>query len=575
MEQLTLPVISECVIAYDLDLGRYVTIGPSIGILAGYKEGQKITSENFWLPFIHPSDVDKVKDMYSRLSINGNIDVPYRIVPANSTDVRYVSEKRSVYHDGVSGHRILLSILNEHAAGRESAMVMAGEAAKDDTLKREQFLLSLINSQTNFLVRLDREGCFTFVNKRYCQVFGYTEEELIGKHYYINTAAEDRERCQAAFIRCLSHPGKIIPLTRSKLDKTGEKHPSEWEFVSIIDQNGDVTEIQGIGQDISHRIRIEEQMNNTREKLDNFIESVTDAFFITDTDWRFIKVNAAFEKLVNRERCELIGEVIWDMFPRLEGSGFAAAYRNAADKRTTEQFTGSYQNLTLHATAYPSAEGLTVFINDITAQVKIEQQLNSVRNNLVSLINNTDDLVWAIDLNGKYIYTNNAYKSIIEKVTGSAPVDGRPLDGKLDNEVFEEWNAYYKRAFSGERFSIVSKSMDESGKEAYQEVTFNPILNDTGDIAGVGCFARDITQRLQYENEIIHQNERLRHIASLSSHELRRPVASMLGLINLVDYNNFNNPDNKETICYLREVGKEIDEVIRQIVDNAFTKREI
>jgi hypothetical protein len=48
-------------------------------------------------------------------------------------------------------------------------------------------------------------------------------------------------------------------------------------------------------------------------------------------------------------------------------------------------------------------------------------------------------------------------------------------------------------------------------------------------------------------------------------------VASMLGLINIIDNENFSNPANKEIIGHLFTVCTEIDTVIRQIVDHTFT----
>jgi signal transduction histidine kinase len=75
---------------------------------------------------------------------------------------------------------------------------------------------------------------------------------------------------------------------------------------------------------------------------------------------------------------------------------------------------------------------------------------------------------------------------------------------------------------------------------------------------------------LKTEEALIEQNERLKNIASLSSHELRRPVASMLGLINIMDRENFTNPENRQIIEHLFTVSKEIDEVIRLIVNKTF-----
>jgi len=48
-------------------------------------------------------------------------------------------------------------------------------------------------------------------------------------------------------------------------------------------------------------------------------------------------------------------------------------------------------------------------------------------------------------------------------------------------------------------------------------------------------------------------------------------VATMLGLINIIDKEDFYNPDNKEIIEHLLTVGCEIDDVIRLIVDSSFT----
>jgi GAF domain-containing protein len=63
------------------------------------------------------------------------------------------------------------------------------------------------------------------------------------------------------------------------------------------------------------------------------------------------------------------------------------------------------------------------------------------------------------------------------------------------------------------------------------------------------------------------QNNRLKDIASLSSHELRRPVATILGLANLFDEENPGNPVNKEVIDHMGATAKELDKVIHLIVD--------
>jgi PAS domain S-box-containing protein len=321
--------------------------------------------------------------------------------------------------------------------------------------EQEQFLNSLIDSQTNFLIRFDIAGCFTFANRQFLKKLGYKKNELFGKHFSLVTIPEEMEMCQKAFVHCLKHPGTVIPLTHKKRDKLGNLFDTEWEFVSITNDDGKVVAVQGIGRDKTETNRAQE-------------------------------------------------EIVW------------------------------------------------------------------TKCNLEALINNTEDQIWSVDSQTRYVYMNRAYRSRIACLTGEepAPGDHSYLHKGYAKEEIERWNDYYNRALAGEHYTIITENIDPaSGKLLSFEISFNPIYKVKGEITGVGCFARDITNWLESEKAIVDQNERLRHIASLTSHELRRPVASMLGLINLMDRANFFNPDNKEIIEHLLTVGNEIDEVIRLIVD--------
>ena len=202
-----------------------------------------------------------------------------------------------------------------------------------------------------------------------------------------------------------------------------------------------------------------------------------------------------------------------------------------------------------------------------------EQELEWTKSSLEALINNTEDQIWSVDTETRYVYMNQAYRNKIAHLSGIEPKEGdySYLHAGYDEQIIKTWNSYYSRALAGEIYTVINESIDPDTKELLSfEISFNPIYNEKGDITGIGCFARNITQRLKSEKAIIDQNERLRHIASLTSHELRRPVASMLGLIAIMDRRNFFNPDNKEIIEHLLTVGNEIDEVIRLIVDKTF-----
>lgn len=82
--------------------------------------------------------------------------------------------------------------------------------------------------------------------------------------------------------------------------------------------------------------------------------------------------------------------------------------------------------------------------------------------------------------------------------------------------------------------------------------------------------ALDINDRLVAEKRILAQNERLREIAHLQSHNVRRPVASILGLINLFDKRDPTNEMNGIVIEKLDVVCKELDLTIHEIVEKTY-----
>jgi PAS domain S-box-containing protein len=327
---------------------------------------------------------------------------------------------------------------------------------------REQFLNSLIDSQTNFLIRIDTEGKYTFANRQYLKALGYKANEIVGQHFSFTSTPQELPLCEKAFDKCISNPGKVIHITPTKVDKTGGLHDTQWEFISVTNEDGEVTEIQGIGQDITH-------------------------------------------------------------------------------KKVTEQ------------------------------------EIIITKNNLEGLIDNTDDLVWSIDKEMRYVYINKAFKKTMHEQTGVIPARGHKayseeLVNAYNEEFIKEWWGYYERALKGEKYFITKQSMHPITQQpVFWETYFNPIYNASGEVIAVGCFSRNITDRLNIEKALIDQNERLKHIATLSSHDLRRPVASMLGLIDIIDKENFSNPANQEIIEHLFTTSTEIDTVIRQIVDKTFT----
>ncbi|GGB15148.1 PAS domain S-box protein [Mucilaginibacter rubeus] len=439
-----------CTIVFDIDEQKYLFVSESFYSLFEVGADHLRQNVDFLIGLVKGETFAGVKQLTEGLAMNESIQITYHLEASQ----KQLTEKRTLATDGLTSHKIILSNITSALEGVRTPIPFIKPGLS------EQFLNSLIDSQTNFLVRIDINGRFSFANRRFFKTFGYDEADIVGHHFSKTTIPEDAQLCQEAFVECINNPGKIVRLAHKKPAKNGSLHDTEWEFVSIADDNGMVVEIQGIGR-------------------------------------------------------------------------------------------------------------------DITSQMQMREEALHMKDSLEALINNTRDHIWSVDKELRYLYMNQAYVEQVTHLTGQKPFKGEYSykHQGFGKQLIDDWTVYYNRALSGERYDIISESIDPvNGQRLYYEVNFNPIYTAAGDIIGAGCFGHDITERLKIQKELVSQNDRLRNVASLSSHELRRPVASMLGLISLMDHEDFFNPENKEIIAHLFTVSAEIDTAIRLVVDSTIAK---
>jgi PAS domain S-box-containing protein len=143
---------------------------------------------------------------------------------------------------------------------------------------------------------------------------------------------------------------------------------------------------------------------------------------------------------------------------------------------------------------------------DITEKKMAEQQKEFDSNNLKALINNTNDLIWSVDSDYNLITSNEAFDSVIKKMTGKTILKGSNTLLKAFNPaLLKRYKTYYKRALKGETFSEIEH--DDTTGDFWSEISFYPMYK--GDtVIGTACFSRNITEKKKAEEEIRKANER-------------------------------------------------------------------
>lgn len=184
---------------------------------------------------------------------------------------------------------------------------------------------------------------------------------------------------------------------------------------------GAITGLQGAFQDVSDRRRAEQQAARMTEQLSATLESITDAFYTLDREWRFTYMNREAERLFKRPRDQLLGKVLWDEFSALKGQiGYCEFHRAVRENRTVvfEEYYAPYGTLS-EVRAYPCDEGLTVYFRDVTEARKTEESLRISEERFRTIARATTDVVWDWNLEDDTLWTSDS----IEAVFGYAAVD--------------------------------------------------------------------------------------------------------------------------------------------------------
>ncbi|WP_019137269.1 SpoIIE family protein phosphatase [Cellulomonas massiliensis] len=117
-------------------------------------------------------------------------------------------------------------------------------------------------------------------------------------------------------------------------------------------------------------------------RVQRLLETMTNAFFLLDRDWRFALLNTAAEKMLQAPRAELLGRVVWDAFPAAKDSPFEEQYTGAVRDGHARAFEAYYPaplERWYDVRAWPGPDGLSVFFDDVTARRAAEHEARSAR----------------------------------------------------------------------------------------------------------------------------------------------------------------------------------------------------
>lgn len=288
--------------------------------------------------------------------------------------------------------------------------------------------------------------------------------------------------------------------------------PSRWmRFIGHAAAGADALPrtIHGIVQEVSARRQAQEETLRLAMRLTTTLASISEAFVTLDRDARFMYVNAESERLLRLPGRELLGrsmeEVLIGRNPELLRGEIERAM--AADRRVEFEDYYPHLGIWVEVRAHPYAEGLAVYLRDVTSRREAQDHLALLRTS-IARINDCVVIVQTIgprQHDARIVFVNEAFERLTglrrDQVLGQGP---RILRQGLGPETFRQvlHGALLAREHGPARQEVL---LERPGREPYWlDLDVVPVPDAQGPYTHWVAVGRDVTERKRAEQRIHH-----------------------------------------------------------------------
>lgn len=286
---------------------------------------------------------------------------------------------------------------------------------------------------------------------------------------------------------------------------------------------------------------------------------------------KILAVNDAMTKLYGYTNNEFLTMTAFDIRPeeeRTRVSDFLIQYGELINnsgvwlhqKKNGECF---YVQITFHSVPLRGEEAYIVMIMDIDKSITDEKKITDLVHLYETVNKATNDVIWDYDLVADKLNWMQGYKEIYGYDKESSQNSFWAM-----KKIHEDDRARVQLAFK--------TVLDERSKDWFAEYRYLcadgsiKYVRDRGyvifgvdgePVRMVGAL-QDIDKQKKYEQQLLSQNEQLKEIAWINSHEVRRPLSNILGLISLIKDSSNNMEDVVQLVDLLSVSSEELDKAV-------------
>jgi PAS domain S-box-containing protein len=480
-----------------LDEGRIIDVNNSFSDLFGYTREESIgrTSTELKL-YVYPDDRER---MVAGLKANGNLKDLELICRTKDGESIIISITANVWQ--INNEQVIMAVIRDITESKRiEAQIKVSE---------EKFRLSFMTSHDAFYIGSVNRGNIIDVNDGFCDVFGYTREEAIGKSILdLNIYANPEDR--APIIAGLKKDGYV-----KDIELTCRKKSGELIFTSvsgnIFNMNNEQVSM-GVIRDITEIKKTQAVIKEQAETFEAIIENANESIWLLSPDLKVLQFNkTAKDRIWLNRRKEICHGANFSEFlhPGTENI-FMPMFNKALAGKYAEQESSQAdirgKMFWLRTKMYPIYNtlrkliGVTVLTENITNRKEIEIKIEQSEERNRALIENITDAITLLDENLKPIYRSPSVMKIL----------GFSKEEMIDKTIFDsvhpddlpKGRSLFQKVYNSPGIPIQAqfRLLHKYGHYIWVDGTLINMLRNKS-INSVIVTYRDITERKHFEEQ--------------------------------------------------------------------------
>lgn len=452
---------------------------------------------------------------------------------------------------------------------------------------------------------VDINGKLIDVNAAYCELVGYSREELIGMNLH-DLELESSHRDWTRRLQSINYGGdrfeaKHVTRDGSILDlevsiviaEKGGSNPLIVGFVRDITERKRSEEISNIQKELSASLNVPHDLNETLKLcldaaikvagmdsggiylVDNKNGSLEMAFH-TGLSAEFVEVASHFDAQSPNAHIVMVGKPVYTQhkkmnIPRQEGIKALAIIPISNEGEVVACLNiASHTVNDIPNSARATLETLAGQIGNAIARTQAEQALKENEQKYRELVENANSIIMRMDTNGHITFFNEFAQSFFgydaDEIIGQNMVG--TIVPKTDSAESDLADMIQNIGLCPDRYANnEAENIKHNGERVWVSWTNRPIRDNDENVTEILCIGNDVTELRATQRQFIQQ-ERLRALGQLASgiaHDFNNTLTPVLGYSDLL----LNVPsilDNKEKLTNHLEIIKTAAEDARSVV---------